>query len=72
MYAIRSYYAGKSVAQLYVQTPYTDYDKANLVEKSAIEFLGMEKTGELAPGASEQVTIVVDMKYLASWDSSVV
>ncbi len=63
-------YAGKSVAQLYVQTPYTDYDKANLVEKSAIEFLGMEKTGELAPGASEQVTIVVDMKYLASWDSS--
>lgn len=62
--------SGKSVAQLYVQVPYTEYDKEKLVEKSAIQFLGMEKTQELAPGAEETLTITVDMKYMASWDSS--
>ncbi len=62
--------AGKDVAQLYVQTPYTEYDKKNGVEKAAIQFLGMEKTSELKPGASETVTIVVDAKYMASWDST--
>ncbi|SCP96999.1 glycoside hydrolase family 3 protein [Anaerobium acetethylicum] len=62
--------AGKSVAQLYVQTPYTEYDAEHNVEKSAIEFLGMEKTGILEPGAEEQLTITIDMKYLASWDST--
>jgi len=61
---------GKSVAQLYVQTPYSQYDIAHKVEKSAIEFLGMEKTQVLNPGAEEKLTITVDMKYLASWDSS--
>jgi len=62
--------AGKDVAQLYVQTPYTEYDKAHGVEKSAIDFLGMEKTSELKPGASETVTITVDLKYMGSWDST--
>ncbi|HHV09339.1 MAG TPA: glycosyl hydrolase family 3 [Clostridiales bacterium] len=62
--------SGKSVAQLYVQAPYTEYDIAHQVEKSAIEFLGMEKTKLLEPGAEETVTITVDMKYLASWDST--
>lgn len=63
-------YNGKALAQLYVQTPYTDYDKEHGVEKSAIEFIGMEKTKELKPGEKETVTITVDMKYLASWDST--
>ena len=62
--------AGKDVAQLYVQTPYTEYDKAHGVEKAAVQLLGMEKTQELAPGASETVTITVDAKYMASWDST--
>ncbi len=62
--------SGKFVSQLYLQTPYTDYDKENLVEKSAIEFIGMEKTDTLEPGASQELEIVVDMKYIASWDSS--
>lgn len=61
--------AGKDVAQLYVQTPYTEYDKTNKVEKSAIEFVGMEKTDVLAPGASQTMDIVVDMKYMASYDA---
>ena len=61
--------AGKDVAQLYVQVPYTEYDQENLVEKSAIQFLGMEKTDTLEPGAEQTVTITVDMEYMASWDS---
>ena len=62
--------AGKDVAQLYVQTPYTQYDRDHGVEKAAVQLLGMEKTGELAPGASETVTITVNGKYMASWDST--
>ncbi|MEX5397241.1 glycoside hydrolase family 3 C-terminal domain-containing protein [Streptococcus sp. ZJ93] len=62
--------AGKDVAQFYYQAPYTDYDKQHKVEKSALEFLGMEKTKELKPGESETVTITADMKYMTSWDST--
>lgn len=61
--------SGKSVAQLYVQTPFTERNIEHSVEKSAIDFLGMEKTSDLGPGEEETLTIVVDMKYLASWDS---
>jgi len=62
--------AGKLAAQLYVQTPYTEYDVEHGVEKSAVDFLGMEKTQTLEPGASETLSISVDMKYMASWDST--
>lgn len=62
--------AGKSVAQLYAQAPYTDYDKEHKVEKAAVQLLGFAKTQELAPGASEKLTITVDLKYLGSWDST--
>ena len=62
--------AGKDVAQFYYQAPYTDYDKEHKVEKSALEFLAMGKTKELAPGESETITITADMKYMTSWDST--
>lgn len=62
--------AGKDAVQLYYQAPYTDYDKQNNVEKSAIELLDMGKTSDLAPGESEIITLTSDMKYMTSWDSS--
>lgn len=62
--------AGKSVVQLYVSTPYGEYEKANLVEKSAIQLIGYEKTQELQPDAEETVTITVDSKYFASYDGN--
>lgn len=62
--------AGKDVAQLYYSAPYTDYNKEHKIEKSAIEFLAMEKTGKIAPGESETVTITADAKYMTSWDSN--
>ena len=58
---------GRFLAQLYVQQPYTDYDKANGVEKSAVMFLNSAKV-DVAAGATEEVTITVPSKYLASYD----
>ena len=49
--------AGKAVVQLYASAPYTDYDKANGIEKAAAELCGFAKTDILAPGASENVTV---------------
>lgn len=58
---------GRFLAQLYVQQPYTDYDRENLVEKSAVMFLNSAKT-DVAAGETEEVTITVPTKYLASYD----
>ena len=65
-----STYSGKSVVELYVSAPYTDYDRENLVEKSAITLVGFGKTGVLAPGQSETVTITVPRYFLASYDTN--
>lgn len=59
---------GRDVVQVYLNAPYTDYDKANYVEKSAVSLVGFEKTGDLEPGASETVTITVNQKDFISYD----
>lgn len=59
--------SGLFLAQLYVQTPYTQYDKTNKVEKSAVMFLSSGKV-EVGAGKTEQVTVTVPVKYLASYD----
>jgi beta-glucosidase len=59
---------GKSVVQVYAQTPYGDYEKENLVEKSAIQLLDFGKTQTLAPGEKETLTIDCDKYLLASYD----
>ncbi len=61
--------AGKHVAQIYFQSPYTDYDRENLVEKSSIELCGFAKTGEIAPGASETVSIEIPKETLRAYDA---
>lgn len=61
--------AGKSVVQVYAQTPYGDYEKENLVEKSAIQLAGFEKTDDLEPGESVTVEVEVERYLLASYDS---
>ena len=60
--------AGKDVVEVYFQSPYTDYDRENLVEKSAVELCGFEKTGELAPGESETVNIDIPKETLRAYD----
>ena len=60
---------GKFLTQLYVQQPYTDYDRTNLVEKSAVMFLNSAKV-DVAAGQSKEVTITIPTKYLASYDAN--
>ncbi len=60
--------AGKSVIQLYAQAPYTEYDRANGVEKSAIQLMDYEKTRTLEKGDKQTITLHVDMANLASYD----
>ena len=62
-------YAGKETVQIYVSSPYTQYDIENKVEKAAVQLVGFEKTNLLAPGASETLTIEVDGDYVASYDA---
>ena len=59
---------GKATVELYAQTPYTDYDKQNNVEKSSIQLLGYDKI-DVAAGASETVTVDVPGYFLASYDA---
>lgn len=62
-------YSGKETVQVYSQSPYTAYDIANGVEKASVALCGFAKTGILAPGASETVTVYVDKRDLASFDA---
>ena len=58
---------GLLTAQLYVQTPYTAYDRENFVEKSAIQFLNSKKVNVKA-GEKETIEISIPTKYMASYD----
>ena len=62
-------YSGKEVVQVYAQSPYTEYDKVNGVEKSAVALCGYNKTKILAPGESETVTLTINKRDLASYDT---
>lgn len=59
---------GKSVIQVYAQTPYGEYERQNKVEKSAVQLLDFGKTSLLAPGESQTLTIECDKYLLASYD----
>ena len=61
--------AGKKAVQVYVQKPYTDYDRQNQIEKAAVELAGYAKTALLAPGESETVTVTIPEYFLASYDA---
>lgn len=61
---------GRSVVELYVQAPYSDYDKENLIEKPSVQLAGFGKTKELAAGESEEITVTVDQYLIASYDAN--
>ena len=46
-------YSGKGDRQVYFQSPYTDYDKANGIEKAAAELCGFAKTDVGSPAGPE-------------------
>ena len=61
--------AGKESVQLYLQKPYTDYDKEKGIEKASAELVGFGKTKLLQPGETETITIQVNQREFASYDS---
>ncbi len=62
--------AGKKTVQVYFQSPYTDYDRQNGIEKAAVELCGFAKTAVLEPGATETVTVNVPKRELRAYDAN--
>lgn len=60
--------AGKEVVEIYAQSPYTDYDKANRIEKASVQLVGYEKTGELKPGETETIEVTFQEEQLKAYD----
>ena len=58
---------GKHTVQIYFQSPYTQYDIDNLVEKAAVEICGFDKK-MIAAGATEHFAITVNKEDLTSYD----
>ena len=61
-----STYSGKDVVQVYMQRP--NAGRAG-VEVPAIELVGFAKTGVLAPGADQTVTVTVDKENMRTYDA---
>lgn len=62
-------YSGKCSVPVYVSKPYGDYARENEVQVPSVELVDFGKTGLLAPGESQVLTISVDEKYFSSYDS---
>ncbi|MDE6586563.1 MAG: fibronectin type III-like domain-contianing protein, partial [Clostridia bacterium] len=64
--------AGKDVVQIYAQSPYTEYDIENCVEKASVSLVGFYKTKLLTTsgdGKSENVKITLNLKDFVSYDA---
>ena len=61
--------AGKEIVQVYLSSPYTQYDIDNKIEKAAVQLIGFGKTEILEPSASETLTIKVDERDMAAYDA---
>ncbi|MBQ2901463.1 MAG: glycoside hydrolase family 3 protein [Agathobacter sp.] len=62
--------AGKDVVQIYMQSPYTEYDITNGVEKASVELVGFDKTGLLEAGKSETVEIKISKDNMKAYDAN--
>lgn len=62
--------AGKDVVEIFIQSPYTDYDKDNNIEKASVQLVGYEKTSELEPGDTETVVIKFEEEQLKAYDAN--
>lgn len=61
--------AGKDVMEVYYQSPYTQYDIDNKVEKSAVTLVEFAKTHKLQPGEDETLTVTFDIEDMKSYDA---
>lgn len=61
--------AGKDVVQIYFQSPYTQYDAANKIEKPSVSLVDFAKTSLIPAGESERVSVSFSLKDMASFDA---
>ena len=61
---------GADAVQVYIQRPYSDYDKQNGVEEAAVNLVGYAKTKELAPGDKVNVKITVRSDAFRTYDAN--
>ncbi len=61
--------SGKDVFQLYLQKPYTEYDKANGIEKSAVELVGFAKSKLLKKGESQTLEVKINLSDFKTYDT---
>ena len=61
--------AGKTPVGVYLQKPYTSYDKEHGVEKAAVELVGFVKTDLLQPGEEKKYTVTVKGSEFKSYDT---
>lgn len=61
--------AGKKSVAIYLQKPFTDYDKTHEIEKAAIELVGYGKTDMLSPDETEKITVEIPEYYFTSYDA---
>ncbi|MBR4210627.1 MAG: glycoside hydrolase family 3 protein [Lachnospiraceae bacterium] len=60
--------ASKSLVQLYAQLPY----ESGQAQKSAVQLIGFQKSGELLTGESEEVTVTVSDYFFACYDEEAI
>ncbi|ERJ12262.1 glycoside hydrolase family 3 protein [Haloplasma contractile] len=63
--------AGKDVVQMYMQSPYTESNKLNGIEKASVELVGFTKTDLIEPGESATVTVLIDKEEMKTYDYKV-
>lgn len=60
---------GKHTVQIYFQSPYTQYDRENLVEKAAVEICGFDKK-MIKAGETVHFEITIEKEDLTSYDAN--
>lgn len=62
---------GKDVVQVYGQSEYTEFDRQNGIEKSAVQLVGFGKTDIIGAGKDVDIEVEVERKELATYDAKV-
>ena len=60
---------GREAVQIYMQSPYTDYDRLNGVEKASVELVGFTKV-DVSAGGSAVAEITVPKTELRAYDAN--
>lgn len=61
---------GKEIVQIYLQKPYTQYDRDNGVEKASVELVGFDKTRKLGANDTQTLQIEIKGEQFKSYDAN--